>query len=145
MSSDSFDVGFRSSLLNPLPTKKSTRVSFPMLNSLAAAIKRGDVVSAIIPSQTLPAGGLEIIHFYFLKKLFTINICIKPVFCLPPGGLRVIPFQTLPSIHALLHRSCSFPDRFFFPALPPSTRAHCGPCRNRYVSVHRSPRFRSHR
>ena len=47
ISSVSFDVGFRSSLLNPFPSKKSTRVSLPMLNSLAAAIKRGVVVSAI--------------------------------------------------------------------------------------------------
>ncbi len=68
MSSDSFDVGFRSSLLNPFPTKKSTRVSFPMLNSLAAAIKRGVDTSAIIASRTPPEAELKT-FILLLKKI----------------------------------------------------------------------------
>ena len=47
ISSDNLEVGFRSSLAKPFPTKNSIRVSCPMLNSLAAASNRGSFNSAI--------------------------------------------------------------------------------------------------
>ena len=47
ISSVSLEVGFRSSLAKPFPTKNSIRVSCPMLNSLAAASNRGSFNSAI--------------------------------------------------------------------------------------------------
>ena len=47
ISSVNLDVGFKSSLGKPLPTKKSISVSCPMLNSLAAASNLGSFNSAI--------------------------------------------------------------------------------------------------
>src|SRR5690606_25344647 len=48
ISSVSLLVGFSSSLAKPFPIRKSMSVSCPILNSLAAANKRGNFISAIL-------------------------------------------------------------------------------------------------
>src|SRR4030095_4202914 len=155
MSSESFEVGFRSSLLNPLPVKKSTRVSLPMLNSLAAAINRGVAVSAInffyvinyISLLALVASHsctfYNSIQLFREWRVFSCEFKLIAHYSLFTTH-HFIPFQIPPVILFLLHQLFLFPGQYVALILQRSGSIHFFQYHNLCVLIHRLPRFLSH-